>query len=87
MARFNRVYRLLVGKGGAKGVEILPPIRMTFDISKDADEEPNDHTIRIYNLAAATRKALEEPDLRCVLYAGYAEEGGPLLMASGSRMW
>lgn len=84
MARFDRVYRLLVGKGGAKGVEILPPIRMTFDISKDADEEPNDHTIRIYNLATATRKALEEPDLRCVLYAGYAEEAGPLLMASGS---
>lgn len=84
MARFNRVYRLLVGKSGQKGIEIVPPIRITFDVEKDADEEPNDHKIRIYNLNADSRKALEEPGLRCVLYAGYAEEDGPLLMAAGS---
>ncbi|QDJ57248.1 phage protein [Bordetella hinzii] len=84
MARFDRVYRLVVGKSGAKGIEIVRPIRITFDIAKDAEEEPNDYTIRIYNLAPATRKALEEPGLRCVLYAGYAEEQGPLLMAAGS---
>ncbi|MDT4851108.1 hypothetical protein FQZ97_852780 [compost metagenome] len=84
MARFNRVYRLLVGKGGQKGIEIVPPIRITFDVEKDAEEEPNDHKIRIYNLNADSRKALEEPGLRCVLYAGYAEEDGPLLMAAGS---
>lgn len=84
MARFDRVYRLVVGKSGAKGIEIVRPIRITFDIAKDAEEEPNDYTIRIYNLAPATRKALEEPGLRCVLYAGYAEEQGALLMAAGS---
>ncbi|KCB24755.1 phage protein [Bordetella hinzii] len=84
MARFDRVYRLVVGKSGAKGIEIVRPIRITFDIAKDAEEEPNDYTIRIYNLAPATRKALEEPGLRCVLYAGYAEEQGSLLMAAGS---
>ncbi len=84
MARFDRVYRLVVGKSGAKGIEIVRPIRITFDIAKDAEEEPNDYTIRVYNLAPATRKALEEPGLRCVLYAGYAEEQGPLLMAAGS---
>lgn len=87
MSRFDRVYRLQVGKAGTKGLEVVPPIRVTFDISKDASEEPNDHTIRIYNLAADTRKALENPDLRCVLYAGYAEEGGPLLMASGTLVF
>jgi hypothetical protein len=87
MSRFDRVYRLQVGKAGTKGLEVVPPIRVTFDISKDSSEEPNDHTIRIYNLAADTRKALEEPDLRCVLYAGYAEEGGPLLMASGTLVF
>jgi hypothetical protein len=84
MARFNRVYRLLVGKGGTKGFEIVPPIRLVFEVTKDVNEEPNDHKIRLYNLAPATRKSLEEPGLRCVLYAGYAEEGGPILMASGS---
>ncbi|CAB3863497.1 hypothetical protein LMG26858_02346 [Achromobacter anxifer] len=84
MARFDRVYRLLVGKPNQKGVEIVQPMRITFDIAKDAAEEPNEHVIRVYNLAETTRRALEEPGLMCVLYAGYAEEGGPLLMAAGS---
>lgn len=87
MARFDRVYRLLVGKPNQKGLEIRQPMRVTFEVSKDAQEEPNDHKIRIYNLAADTRRALEEPGLRCVLYAGYAEEGGPLLVASGSVVY
>ena len=87
MARFDRVYRLLVGKGGGQGLEIVPPIRLTFDIAKTAAEEPNDAKITVYNLAAQTRRTLEEPGLRCVLYAGYAEEGGPLLMASGSIVY
>ncbi|MGE8565470.1 MAG: baseplate hub protein [Achromobacter sp.] len=87
MARFDRVYRLLVGKDGGQGLEIVPPIRLTFDIAKTAAEEPNDAKITLYNLAAQTRRTLEEPGLRCVLYAGYAEEGGPLLMASGSIVY
>ncbi len=84
MARFDRVYRLLVGKPNQKGVEISQPIRVTFDVNKDAQEESNDSVIRIYNLAEATRRAMEEPGLMCVLYAGYAEEAGPLLMMAGS---
>ncbi|AUA58943.1 Uncharacterised protein [Achromobacter spanius] len=87
MARFDRVYRLLVGKDGGQGLEIVPPIRITFDIAKTTAEEPNDAKITVYNLAAHTRRTLEEPGLRCVLYAGYAEEGGPLLMASGSIVY
>lgn len=87
MARFDRVYRLLVGKPGGQGLEIVPPIRMTFDIAKTAAEESNDAKITVYNLAAQTRRTLEEPGLRCVLYAGYAQEGGPLLMASGSIVY
>lgn len=84
MARFNRVYRLLVGKAGQTGVEITQPLRITFEIEKTTSEQPNPHKIRVYNLAAATRRAIEEPDLRCVLYAGYAEEHGPILMAAGA---
>ncbi|WP_407851109.1 phage protein [Bordetella petrii] len=84
MARFNRVYRLLVGKAGQTGVEITQPLRITFEIEKTTSEQPNPHKIRVYNLAATTRRAIEEPDLRCVLYAGYAEEHGPILMAAGA---
>ena len=38
MARFDRVYRLLVGKPNQKGLEIRQPMRVTFEVSKDAQE-------------------------------------------------
>lgn len=84
MPRFDRAYRLLVGPPGQKGVEILPPLHITFDIEKDAEEKLNYHKIRIWNLTKETRDSIVEPDNIAVLYAGYAEEDGPLLIASGS---
>lgn len=84
MPRFNRDYRLLVGPAGRKGVEIAPPLRMTFDISKDTKEEPNEIKIRVWNLKPETRDAIVEPDSVAALYAGYAEEDGPLLLAYGT---
>lgn len=84
MNRFNRVYRLLVGKAGREGVEVTTPMRITFDIEKNAAEEPNFHTIRVFNLQPDRRRDFEEKDLRVRLYAGYGEEDGPLLMAAGA---
>lgn len=84
MSRFNRVYRLLVGKSGRDGIEVTAPIRITFQVEKTAKEEPNFHTIRVYNLTPARRKEFETPDLRVRLYAGYAEEDGAVLMAAGA---
>lgn len=84
MPRFNRDYRLLIGPAGAKGVEIAPPLRITFDISKDTKEEPNEIKIRVWNLKPETRDAIVEPDSVAALYAGYAEEDGPLLLAYGT---
>jgi hypothetical protein len=84
MSRFDRVYRLLVGKGGGQGVEIVAPLRVTFQIEKTAKEEPNYHTIRVFNLAPERRREFERPDIRVELHAGYAQEDGPLLMAAGA---
>jgi len=84
MARFDRVYRLLVGRPGQKGIEIVPPLRITFDISKDTGEEPNEIKIRIWGLSPATREAIVEPDNVAALYAGYEQEDGALLMAYGT---
>lgn len=84
MSRFNRVYRLLVGRAGQEGIEIIGPMRITFDVEKTAAEEPNVHTIRVYNLQPDRRREFEENDLRVRLYAGYAEEDGALLMAAGA---
>ncbi|NBI43468.1 hypothetical protein GVX76_08215 [[Haemophilus] felis] len=83
--RFNRTYRLLIGKKGETKNAILiePPMRITFDVQKDVKSEPNENSIKIYNLSATTRQAIEQPNLRCVLYAGYAEENEPSLLCSG----
>ncbi|EHL99387.1 hypothetical protein HMPREF9946_03149 [Acetobacteraceae bacterium AT-5844] len=82
MARFDRAYSLLVGPGGGTGVEITD-LRITFSISKDDKKTPNRSTITVYNLAPSTRAAMEKPNTRCVLRAGYWEEGGPLEVFQG----
>lgn len=65
-------------------MEIVPPIRVTFDIEKTTAEEPNVMKIRVYNLKPERRREFEGRDLRARLYAGYAEEDGALLMAAGA---
>lgn len=68
-------------------MEILPPLRITFDIAKDASENPNEIKIRIWNLKQETRDSIVEPDNVAVLYAGYGEEDGPLLIAYGTVLY
>lgn len=84
MSRFDRTYRLLVGKSGKTGIEITQPLRVTFDVEKNTQEEPNFHTIRIFNLKPERRKEFEQPDMRVRLYAGYEQEDGALLTAAGA---
>lgn len=84
MTRFRRDYRLIVGPPGtSRGIEIVPPMRITFEVEKNTEEEPNIHKVRIWNLAPETSQAIIKPDNIAVLYAGYGMENGPLLMASG----
>mgnify|MGYP003599185150 CR=1 FL=1 len=84
MSRFDRTYRLLVGRSGQQGIEVAQPLRVTFDVDKNTQEEPNFHTIRVFNLKPERRKEFEQPDMRVRLYAGYAEEDGALLLAAGA---
>lgn len=84
MSRFNRVYRLLVGRAGQTGVEVTAPIRITFDVEKNTEEEPNIFKVRVYNLRPERRREFEARDMAVRLYAGYGEEDGPLLLAAGS---
>ena len=73
--RFQRTYKLLIGKKGQdkNAIVIEPPFRLSFDIEKTVESKPNENTIKVYNLSENTRKAIEKPDLRCVLYAGYEQ--------------
>lgn len=78
---FDRVYRLLVGQG-TQGVEITQ-LRINFEIIKTAKKNPNHNRVQIWNLQKSTRELLEKPDTRCLLYAGYAQTDGPILIFSG----
>ena len=78
---FDRVYRLLVGQGN-QGVEIND-LRINFEIYKTAKKNPNRNRVQIYNLQKSTRQMLEKPDTKCVLYAGYAQQDGPVQIFSG----
>ena len=85
MKKFFRTYRILVGKSGSKdGIEIEPPFNVDFSVAKNTKEAPNIHNIRIYGLSPKTRDAIGKPDQMCVLYAGYKEEDGAILLASGN---
>jgi hypothetical protein len=79
---FDRVYKLQVGKAGGEGVEITD-LHITFEIQKTAKKTPNHSTIKIWNLAEATRKQLEQPDTKCILYAGYKDDAGAIQIFSG----
>ena len=89
---FDRVYRLLIGKpgtgsgdtagAGGSGVEITN-LKISFDIQKTSDKNPNTNKISVWNLTRNTRMMLEKPGTKCILYAGYAEDAGPLLIFQG----
>ena len=83
MARFNRTMALVVGQGGQQGFEITN-LRVAFEIVKSDSRNPNKSTIRIFNLSPSSRRAIEKPDVRCVLRAGYEEESGPLECFNGN---
>jgi hypothetical protein len=78
---FDRVYKLQVGQG-TNGVEITD-LRINFDIVKTAKKNPNKSRIQIWNLQKSTRQMCEKPNTRCILYAGYADQDGPILIFSG----
>lgn len=83
MARFNRVYKLSIGKAGREGIEISD-LRVTFDITKNTKEDPNECTIKIYNLSEQSRAVVETPDSKVILSAGYAEENSLIMTFAGA---
>lgn len=69
---FNRQASISVGKGGQMGSK-LTGLRMTFNVVKTEDAEPNDVRASLYNLSPNTRSAFETAGNRIVIEAGYPE--------------
>jgi hypothetical protein len=72
---------LLVGKG-TNGIEITQ-LRISFEIEKTAKKNPNKNRVQIWNLQKSSRALVEKPDTKCLLYAGYGQDAGPILIFSG----
>ena len=69
--------------GDARGGVEITGLRIAFDVIKTDTKAPNRSRIEVWNAAPATRAIMEQPDARCVLKAGYAEESGPLELFRG----
>lgn len=79
VTQFGRVCKLIVGKGG-QGIAITN-LRMTFDIKKTSDDQPNTAKIEVYNLNTEHQGALLTEWLDIQLFAGY--EGAERLIFTG----
>ncbi len=75
MALFDRIVSLTVGQSGGKGVE-LSGLRIIFAIEKTCSETLNNSTIKIYNLAPASRAIVETVNNAVILKAGYVQDVG-----------
>lgn len=79
---FDRRCKLLIGQPPKPDVYTLQTVsqleisglRIGFKIIKDSQPQPNNVEISIYNLAPASRAALEEKGCRLLLLAGYADQ-------------
>jgi hypothetical protein len=81
---YDRTYRLLIGKKGqSQGIEITDSLRIKFEIEKTAKKNPNKSKIEVYNMRKETRAEVEKPNTRVVLYAGYKDDAGALLIFQG----
>lgn len=80
---FDRVASLVIGSAGGEGKE-LSGLRIAFDIEKGATESPNKSTVRVWNMAEATKKLVETVGNVVILKAGYVQDIGAATIFSGT---
>ncbi|MEN3257780.1 hypothetical protein AAH678_02930 [Sodalis endosymbiont of Spalangia cameroni] len=84
---FRHCYEIDIGEGGGRGKhftsEQATPLQIEFEIVKNADEEPNRHVLRLFNLSSETADAISIMDSVVRLSAGYVEHTGAMLAAVG----
>lgn len=71
---FQREWQVTVGR-----VQVSAPLRVAFDITRTTRPQPNQATIRLYNLARETRARLQDSaEASVCVEAGYANETAQL---------
>lgn len=80
---WGREINLLAGEEGKQGVLVTEQLRVEACIRKTLKKDPNHSTIKIYNLTRETSDKLTKPNTRIILHAGYTQQGGAVMIASG----
>lgn len=84
---FGHCYDIEIGEGGGHGKRFTSeqetPLQIEFEVTKNADEEPNRHVLRIFNLTDTTADEISITDNVVVLSAGYVGHTGAMLLAVG----
>jgi len=81
MQYWKQVYRIEFPK---LNISFENNLKIGFSIEKDNYKESNKAKLEIYNLADATRKAIETADNEVEIYAGYERAGGAILCFKGT---
>lgn len=84
LKRFDKTYKLEVGRRGGGGVLIEPPFRIEFRVVKRNHRTPNEAVIRIYNLSDSTIRKMSHMDAVAIFSAGYIEATGAVMIMSGN---
>lgn len=79
----RKVYLSIVSAQG--GVKRLSDMRVSFEIEKTNESNPNAAKIDVYNLGEATRALLEAKNTRVVLEAGYRDTVAAIFMGNVTK--
>lgn len=87
MLQFERSVSLNVGPASGDGIKISR-LRISFNIKKTNDAEPNTAEIQVFNLSASTREQLDKnlnskTKNKVFLNAGYVQAGGEKVLFIG----
>jgi len=79
---YDRVASLVVGVQGGKGKEFAG-FRFVFSVEKGASKSPNKCSVKLWNLAEATRSEVSVIGNVCILKAGYSQDTGAVQIFAG----
>lgn len=80
----RQVYLTIASTAG--GVKRFTNLRVSFEIEKTNESNPNAARIDVYNLSEATRSLLEAANTRVVLEAGYKDTVAAIFMGNVTKV-
>ncbi len=83
MGLYNRIATVAIGPVGQAAI-LVEGLRVDFDVKKTLSSEPNTGTVTVTNLSENSRERIREIDTAVVVSAGYRDQHGAELLASGN---